>query len=82
MKRAMVVLVMATVAWVASLCPVAAQAGPNLIIAGKRIGHVHLGRYGEADLAKLPDPDASDSGMGRDGNPSLSCVRRLDEFLQ
>jgi hypothetical protein len=65
MKWTIVVLVIAAAACVASLQPLSAQAEPNLIIAGESIGQIHLGRYGKVYLAKLPNPDADDSGMGQ-----------------
>lgn len=49
----------------AALLQAPAQTGSNLIVAGQRIGQTHLGRFGAVALAKLPSPDATDSGMGR-----------------
>ena len=37
----------------------------NQIIAGVSVGQIQLGRNGAAFLAKLPHPDADDSGMGQ-----------------
>jgi len=65
MKWTVVILVIAAISGAASLPLVSAQTGSNLIIAGQSIGQIHLGRYGAAYLAKLPVPDANDSGMGR-----------------
>jgi hypothetical protein len=42
-----------------------AQSGSNLIVPGQSIGQTHLGRFGADDLAKLPKPEADDSGMGK-----------------
>ncbi|MBV9999262.1 MAG: hypothetical protein JO015_09125 [Verrucomicrobia bacterium] len=45
--------------------PQSTQAEPGRIIAGEGIGQIRLGRFGAASLARLPRPDADDSGMGR-----------------
>jgi hypothetical protein len=42
-----------------------AQSGSNLIVPGQSIGQTHLGRFGADALARLPKPDADDSGMGK-----------------
>jgi hypothetical protein len=42
-----------------------AQSGSNLIVPDQSIGQTHLGRFGADDLARLPKPDADDSGMGK-----------------
>jgi hypothetical protein len=65
MKWTMVVFAIAAISGVVSVGPVSAQTGSNLIIAGKSVGQTHLGRYGAAYLARLPAPDADDSGMGQ-----------------
>ncbi|HEY0793877.1 MAG TPA: hypothetical protein VGD78_22635 [Chthoniobacterales bacterium] len=65
MKRTFVPLAVAAAFCVTALQPARAQAGSNLVIAGESIGQIHLGRYGAASLAKLPKPDADDSGMGQ-----------------
>jgi len=64
-KWTIVALVIAAISGGAFPPLVSAQRGSNLIIAGQSIGQIHLGRYGAAYLAKLPVPDANDSGMGR-----------------
>jgi hypothetical protein len=76
MKWTIIVLVIATISGAVSLRHVSAQAGSNLIIAGESIGQTRLGRYGAAYLAKLPAPDADDSGMGRYRSVWLSRKQR------
>jgi hypothetical protein len=41
------------------------QTGANLIVPGQSIGQTRLGANGAVYLAKLPTPDADDSGMGK-----------------
>jgi hypothetical protein len=64
-QQTIAVFVIAVALATAGLPYACAQTGSNLIVAGQSIGQTHLGRYGAADLAKLPNADADDSGMGR-----------------
>ena len=65
MKWTIVVLMIATVSSAIFLRPVSAETKSKLIIAGVSVGQIQLGRNGAAFLAKLPHPDADDSGMGQ-----------------
>jgi hypothetical protein len=63
-QPAVAVLVVALLA-ATVLRDVSAQSSSSLIVAGQSIGQTHLGRFGATYLAKLPKPDADDSGMGK-----------------
>jgi len=64
-QQTLATLAFALAVGVATLPQASAQTGSNLIVPGRSIGQAHLGRYGAVYLAKLPNPDADDSGMGR-----------------
>jgi hypothetical protein len=63
MKRPIIAVVIIALFGAAVLGDASAQS--NLIVAGQSIGQTHLGRFGADYLARLPKPDADDSGMGR-----------------
>jgi hypothetical protein len=64
-KRTLAVFVIALTLGLATLLNLSAKIGSNLIVPGQSVGQMRLGRYGAVYLAKLPKPDADDSGMGR-----------------
>lgn len=65
LKWSSIGLAIAAVFCLAAWEPVSTHAESDRIIAGEGIGQIRLGRFGAASLAKLPRPDADDSGMGR-----------------
>jgi hypothetical protein len=65
MKQPTVALLVVALLGAVVLGDVSAQNGSSLIVAGQSIGQTHLGRLGATYLAKLPKPDADDSGMGK-----------------
>jgi len=65
MKHPTIAVLVVALLGVAVLGDVSAQNGSSLIVAGQSIGQTHLGRFGATYLAKLPKPDADDSGMGK-----------------
>jgi hypothetical protein len=65
MKQQTISLLVTALLGTAILGDAFAQSGSHLIVPGQSIGQTHLGRFGAAYLAKLPKPDANDSGMGK-----------------
>jgi hypothetical protein len=65
MKQHIIAVVVLALFGAAALGKASAQTGSNLIVPGQSIGQTHLGRFGANDLARLPKPDADDSGMGK-----------------
>src|ERR1700733_14367470 len=65
MKQHIIAVVVIALFGAAILEDASAQSGSNLIVPGQSIGQTPLGRFGADDLAKLPKPDADDSGMGK-----------------
>jgi hypothetical protein len=65
MKHPTIAVLVVALLGVAVLGDVSAQNDSSLIVAGQSIGQTHLGRFGATYLAKLPKPDADDSGMGK-----------------
>ena len=75
-QRTVAVSAIAVVLAIATLALASAQTTSNLIVAGQSIGQTHLGKRGALYLAKLPTPDANDSGMGRYRSVWLSKEQR------
>ena len=65
MKHPTIAVLVVALLGVAVLGDVSAQNGSSLIVAGQSIGQTHLGRFGATYLAKIPKPDADDSGLGK-----------------
>ena len=83
MKQPTIAVLVVAILGAAVLGDVSAQNGSSLIVAGQSIGQTHLGRFGATYLAKLPKPDADDSGMGKYRSVWLSKNRdgRKDTLL-